>query len=95
MLFGDIHNKEGRIYMNSLNIAQIVFATVGLTLIIYGIIYSKELHIKLGTSDSWLGFGGCILAVLPWYVAKMIYILSGIFSLMLFITSFSEISHPS
>jgi 4-amino-4-deoxy-L-arabinose transferase-like glycosyltransferase len=74
--------------MNSLNIARIVFATVGLTFVIYGIIYSKELHTKLRTSDSWLGFVGCILDVLPWYVTKIIYILSGIFSLMLFTSSF-------
>jgi uncharacterized membrane protein YphA (DoxX/SURF4 family) len=72
----------------NLNYAQIILATMGLIFMVYGISYSKKLHKKIRTSDSWVGFGGCILAVFPWYVTKVVYILSGIFLIIFFISTF-------
>jgi hypothetical protein len=79
--------------MSNINIGRIILFIFGSTSIIYGMFYSKKAHRKAapfyGGTGTFLGeIVVAIIAVLPWYVMKSIFILLGILTFVLFAISF-------
>jgi hypothetical protein len=63
--------------MTPLDIGEIVLTILGFTIIIAGILYSREDYNKVPPVDG--SFLGMILALFPWYVMKIFFIFVGCF----------------